>query len=342
MAHTLLASAYSTPGRRAYGARGFLPEGFLWAKMDWGGFAVAEYITTEFTEEVRAPCFGRGTVKMTIEGKAEISSAPLLVLAFIYEVERPDIVVCLFNWLVDNSWLKQYYTRLLGAPTVASITNQFPDAVHVCDWPDACTMNAFEPGLHVERWSAATAGTGCVVDDDDAITVAGKICRVGWHVHHTPLLGEWGVADVVSTEHMAMFFLNQGITPPTGLVPVAGDFDAIAPDAIRIDGITVSIGGAPDRPLHTVVVDAEGTLGWIQRRADDASRIHVRLLRRLTDPIVAPLLGPHPPDQRAWGRRVRSEVVLTDEINEITMDTLPRPIKKITVVPGRMYHTFRL
>ena len=53
MARALFASAYSTPGRRAFGHLGDLPEddeSSVWARMDFGGCRVAAGVTTELVE----------------------------------------------------------------------------------------------------------------------------------------------------------------------------------------------------------------------------------------------------------------------------------------------------
>ena len=38
----LLFSVYSTPSRRAFGARGVTPPDFKWGGMSWGGLTIAE------------------------------------------------------------------------------------------------------------------------------------------------------------------------------------------------------------------------------------------------------------------------------------------------------------
>ena len=53
MRSALLASTYATPGRRAFGSRGTVGEGFVWAKMDWGGLNIAEGVVTNFGDELR-------------------------------------------------------------------------------------------------------------------------------------------------------------------------------------------------------------------------------------------------------------------------------------------------
>ena len=342
MAHALLASSFSTPGRRAFGRRGVLPDGFLWGGVDWGGLVVAEGVVTDFTEERRAPCFGTGT---TVVNKKDGVTSPVLVLAFIYEEEVPSVVVALVHWTVDNVWLREYYSSLLGAPTVSRLVNQYPDATHVAEWPDSVSLIHLEFGVVIDRWPGTPHQlvlVGRVDEDEDVHCMPGIIRRVGWCMQYVPLDDGWGVRDLISDENWASFFLEQPISPPSGIVPLAADFDAIADDAMRIYGVTVVIGGAPTKPMHTIKVDEVGNLGWIQGRATNEA-ISIRHLRRLDHPEIAPLLDHDvDPFDRAWGRRLDSEVVLTDTVATIPIAALPRPIERITVVPTAMYHDFRL
>ena len=55
--HTLGRRAYAAASRRS-------PTTSKWGDQDWGGYLVAEYVTTSFVEELRAPCFVDATSKL--------------------------------------------------------------------------------------------------------------------------------------------------------------------------------------------------------------------------------------------------------------------------------------
>ena len=67
MAQHLLSSAYATPGRRASGRIGVVPNDpkvIDWGRFNPRGLVVAQVVTTAFVENVRAPCFVMATSVM--------------------------------------------------------------------------------------------------------------------------------------------------------------------------------------------------------------------------------------------------------------------------------------
>ena len=54
-----------------------------------GWSVVAEYVTYNFLERVRAPCFG--TVETTMSGGKKVGL--FLVLGWVYDADDPDVVV---------------------------------------------------------------------------------------------------------------------------------------------------------------------------------------------------------------------------------------------------------
>ena len=51
----LLSAAFATPGKRAFGSRGTLDEGYMHGDIDWGGLNIAEGVMDRFEVELRAP-----------------------------------------------------------------------------------------------------------------------------------------------------------------------------------------------------------------------------------------------------------------------------------------------
>ena len=111
MAQRLLASTYSTPGRRAYGRLGLVPAGSkdVWGSdFDPSGMVVAAVAVSVFGERARAPTFGVATTMM--KGKKPVTSL-YLALAFVHPEDRPDIVVVLGIHGLNHPWLRDYYGK---------------------------------------------------------------------------------------------------------------------------------------------------------------------------------------------------------------------------------------
>ena len=136
MAGGLLASSYSTPGMRAYGAIKKLPDDFMWGDQDWGGYLVAEYVTTSFVDELRAPCFADASSRLT-QNDPKMGLA--FVEGFVYEEDKEDRVAVLGFWCCDNPWLGEYTKKLKLKPTdVKGVQKKYPDAQHLAlCWPDS-------------------------------------------------------------------------------------------------------------------------------------------------------------------------------------------------------------
>ena len=62
----LLSSAFATPGKRAFGSRGTLDEGYMHGDIDWGGLNIAEGVMDRFEVEMRAPCSVSASCIMTV------------------------------------------------------------------------------------------------------------------------------------------------------------------------------------------------------------------------------------------------------------------------------------
>ena len=114
MPSTLFATAFQTPGRRAFGRVCELPEGFAWAKKEMGGKIVAAGVVMNFTEEVRAPVFLMATTKLS--GKAVTSL--MLVVAFVYPEDNPGIVVSLGFHGLTHDWMQKFYGKMLAPATL--------------------------------------------------------------------------------------------------------------------------------------------------------------------------------------------------------------------------------
>ena len=113
--HPLLASTFSTPGRRAHGRLGAVPATDPYRNFggfDARGLEVAAVVTTEFVERGRAPCFGKATTKMSGEDVISL----FLALAFVHEEGEPDVVVVLGIHGLDHPWLHKYYGKEYAAP----------------------------------------------------------------------------------------------------------------------------------------------------------------------------------------------------------------------------------
>ena len=329
---TLLASSYSTPGRRAFGSRGTIPDGFIWAKMDWSGLNIAEGIVTNFEEEVRAPCF--------ISASTVVKSVPkvgvFLVHGFIHKITSPDVVVALGDWVVDNQWLVEFYTKKLGWQKVAKLVGKFPGGSYLCDWPDAVALKVCEPGTIMEKFGAPPA-VGRVENDQDVHNLAGVIHPQGGKLVVTELEGQWGMPRLLGLLPSALRTkLPPGsITAPSGLVPDDDDFEPIAYDAFTIGRRVIPIGGEPGRPIHAVKLDG-GRIGAPISRPHNGT-ITCRLLLSLADPLVAPLV-----DQSSWARMPQAELVLTDTEITVPVSSIPTPITSVLIVSKPMYHPFRL
>ena len=85
----LLSSAFATPGKRAFGSRGTLDEGYMHGDIDWGGLNIAEGVMDRFEVELRAPCFVSVSCIMKMGEKA--TPGLFFVRAFVHEAGFEDI-----------------------------------------------------------------------------------------------------------------------------------------------------------------------------------------------------------------------------------------------------------
>ena len=111
MAQHLLSSAYATPGRRASGRIGVVPNDpkvIDWGRFNPRGLVVAQVVTTAFVENVRAPCFVMATSVM--KGKRAVTSL-FYVWAFVHPEGFQDRVVCLGMHCLTHQYLQQYYGK---------------------------------------------------------------------------------------------------------------------------------------------------------------------------------------------------------------------------------------
>ena len=94
-----------------------------WGGEDWGGcVVVAEYVTYNFLERVRAPCFG--TVETTMSGSKKVGL--FLVLGWVYDADDPGVVVGIGHWGCDNPWLKKFFGVNLGAKSASGTASRLP------------------------------------------------------------------------------------------------------------------------------------------------------------------------------------------------------------------------
>lgn len=121
--HPLLASTYSTPGRRAHGRLGVVPnkEEYKVGGFDARGLEVAAVVTTDYVERARAPIFGTATTKMSGQDVQSL----FLALAFVHEVDEEDIVVVLGIHGLNHPWLTKYYGKEYAAAAL-------PCSSHIC------------------------------------------------------------------------------------------------------------------------------------------------------------------------------------------------------------------
>ena len=123
MAGALLASTYSTPGRRAFGDLGTVPEGeaiSTWGSINFAGLQIAAGVRMERADYLRAPCF----INATHGVKGGPRTGVMLVRMFVHPFEQPDIIVALGEcnpaavavicelWAMGRGMICTYYCRL--------------------------------------------------------------------------------------------------------------------------------------------------------------------------------------------------------------------------------------
>ena len=334
----MLSSTYQTPGRRAFGHLGVMPDdqaASKWGKFDAAGLQIAAGVDTVFMERARPPCFVKATKK--VKGEKHGTAHLFFVRAFVHEEGVEDIVVSIGYWCVDHPWLKEYYGKLLGARKVKEAAKNFPGAQFLCPWKDAVPLRDIEVCVCIEPYGLPPA-VSRVADDSHAYPLAAVLQPEGWYLQVKPLVGEWGMAELLARLPALPAFPALDIAPPSGLVPGAADYA----DAYTIGDRTVDIGRQRGRPLHGFFY-APGLMGELVRRPDaGATHLQVRPLLKVDDPAIAPLLGQQPADERAWGRSPASEVVLSEHEIAVPLAAVPLPVETFSVVPSAMYHTFRV
>ena len=349
MPSTLFATAFQTPGRRAFGRVCELPEGFAWAKKEMGGKIVAAGVVMNFTEEVRAPVFLMATTKLS--GKAVTSL--MLVVAFVYPEDNPGIVVSLGFHGLTHDWMQKFYGKMLAPATLRRARERWPEATVMAEWPEAVNLSRCEHGAVVERWAAPPA-PGRVEKDQNLHHIPAVLHRDGWYLKISELTAEWEMPQLLARLAGSVQALPAGVRaalagalqPPSGLVPLERDFEPVADDVVRFRSSMLLIGGSPTSPLPALRIAADGTLGWLQRRPFDGEDFFtLKKLRRLNHSDVASLLPTDMPS-RTWGRSPSSEVVLADQVCRVPFDLIPngkdgRP-EQVIITNNSMRHRFKL
>ena len=182
----LLSSAFSTPGKRAFGSRGTLDEGYMHGDIDWGGLNIAEGVMDRFEVELRAPCFVSASCVMKMGEKA---TGLFFVRAFVHEAGFEDIVVVLGDWCARGNWLTKFF-KLPPARVRALLSRYGNDTEFVADWPASLALKFCESGALVERWGAPMS-VGRIEDDVDRYTIAGVVHRSGVRHVVTELVGKY-------------------------------------------------------------------------------------------------------------------------------------------------------
>ena len=344
-ASNLLSSAFATPGRRAHGALGTLPAGFMWGGEKWGGLNVAEHVETSapFHTKIRAPCFGMGTVKIT--GQPKGVTALFEALAFVHRPERPDIVVVLGRWCVHGPWLKEYYGNKLPAAQLRK-AKEHADGWWLADWPDAVGLRDFEGMQRVAIRGAPDPGVGLVAGDVDAHHLNGVVHRdptTTWRLIVTDAEAS-GLASLAELDALlpAINLPPPLLQPPSGLVPAALEVFSLGPDVFSLGGRQIAIGAAPGQPLQAFIYAEGGLLGQLlERPASGSTTLSVRPIHSVAASAVVTALAALGGDT-TWGSGGDAEVVLSDETIEVPITAVPRPVTTVIVVPAPAFHIFRL
>jgi hypothetical protein len=163
----LPSSIYSTPGMRAFGDAGCVPED----DPQVPGLQIAFVARSAIISKVRAPCFGFLTTRN--RGSSSPIRNAFLALRLVHMHDKPDIVAVEGVWLLDKGDFAEYYGDILRdmCATDPSTKETFDNELIVdANWRDMGGFAQFEPSIKVLRVAGADA-------DGDAVGPLAAIFR---------------------------------------------------------------------------------------------------------------------------------------------------------------------
>ena len=237
----LPASIFATPGVRAHGCTGVLPD-----DDEYAGLHDAEWVSTPWGEPLRPLMFTFATTLNRAAGGGKPTRRPFFVTQLPYDPNYPDRVGVRGYWLTESSEVLLYHdVKRMRKDIRASLLSMKPGS-YVIDktWRELVSITQIELGIAVTLGTDDTKDTDC-----DIISLIGIFAIENWkHVIHA-LTTSSTITNIVQLLGLAPLAGNLHFT---NMMPLMPSFEPVADDVFQINKRIFMIGAAAGQPSHAI------------------------------------------------------------------------------------------
>ena len=327
--HDLPQSIFATPGVRAFGSLGVVPEG-----EEYAGLTRGKYCTTPWKEPLFPNTFVFATTKNRKLGGGAAVRRPFFVTDILYDSNYPDRVGVQGRWLCEGDEILLYHDVKRMKKQVKKELEGMKPGVYLVDktFADILSITQIETSIVLKVADTETDDT-----KSDVLSLKGIFSIANWQHMITTLNAGSSVTEIVSLLDLPAI---HRVFSRSNLMPLEPSFEPVEDDVFRMGDHVYLIGARAGCVTHGIEFmdqrDGRMHCGRLEGRPSNG----VLVMTRLVAPNEAGS-ALEPLDREMLFVLGNKELVLTEELLAVPL-TCMKDVAPILAVPPRALALFEL